>query len=133
VTSCRPNQAPQHYIDPYTSTIADKERQIFAGMLSAVDEGMGNVTAALGEAGMLDDTLILVTTDNGGPTTECSTTGQSNWPLRGSKCRLMTQSQSQSIPFCLTRRKSSTIVSMFTVTCVVMTIFLILTRILRRT
>jgi arylsulfatase A-like enzyme len=31
---------------------------------------------------------FIVTTDNGGPTTECSTTGQSNWPLRGSKCSI---------------------------------------------
>ena len=37
---------------------------------------------------MYDDTLFIVTTDNGGPTTECSTTGQSNWPLRGSKCSI---------------------------------------------
>ena len=55
-------------------------------MLSAVDEGMANVSAALRARGMYEDTLFVVTTDNGGPTTECSTTGQSNWPYRGSKC-----------------------------------------------
>jgi hypothetical protein len=83
-----PRQAPTHYITPYDATIADTDRRIFAGMLSAVDEGMHNVTAALKAAGMYEDTLFVVTTDNGGPTTECSTTGQSNWPFRGSKCSI---------------------------------------------
>eukprot|EP00966_Prymnesium_polylepis_P279726 6462626-Prymnesium_polylepis.1 len=57
-------------------------------MVAALDEGLGNVTTALKARGMFDSTLIIVTTDNGGPTTECSTTGQSNWPFRGSKCSL---------------------------------------------
>ncbi len=35
--------------------------------------------------GMLDDVLWIVTTDNGGPTTECAGIGASNWPMRGSK------------------------------------------------
>eukprot|EP00929_Paragymnodinium_shiwhaense_P079975 TRINITY_DN41695_c0_g1_i1.p1 TRINITY_DN41695_c0_g1~~TRINITY_DN41695_c0_g1_i1.p1 ORF type:complete len:519 (+),score=79.06 TRINITY_DN41695_c0_g1_i1:75-1631(+) len=83
-----PREAPDHYVKPYSQTIRDKGRRVFAGMVSALDEGMGNVTAALKAKGMFEDTLIFVTTDNGGPTTECSTTGQSNWPLRGSKCSL---------------------------------------------
>jgi len=83
-----PRQSPQHYVEPYAKSIPDMGRRVFAGMVSAVDEGVGNVTAALQGKGMLDDTLVFVTTDNGGPTTECSTTGQSNWPLRGSKCSI---------------------------------------------
>ena len=63
-------------------------RRVFAGMVSAVDEGVGNVSRALKAKGMFEDTLFIVTTDNGGPTTECSTTGQSNWPYRGSKCSI---------------------------------------------
>jgi len=81
-----PRQAPALYVKPYEDSIADPSRRTFAGMVSALDEGLANVTGALGAKGMLDDTLIIVTTDNGGPTTECSTTGQSNWPFRGSKC-----------------------------------------------
>eukprot|EP00316_Scyphosphaera_apsteinii_P004296 CAMPEP_0119310046 /NCGR_PEP_ID=MMETSP1333-20130426/17671_1 /TAXON_ID=418940 /ORGANISM="Scyphosphaera apsteinii, Strain RCC1455" /LENGTH=512 /DNA_ID=CAMNT_0007314163 /DNA_START=26 /DNA_END=1564 /DNA_ORIENTATION=- len=83
-----PRQAPQNYVEPYTTTISDPHRRTFAGMIAALDEGLGNVTAALKARGMFDSTLIIVTTDNGGPTTECSTTGQSNWPFRGSKCSL---------------------------------------------
>jgi hypothetical protein len=83
-----PSQSPQHYIDLYGKKISDKRRRTFAGMLGAIDEGMGNVSQALRAKGMYDDTLIVVTTDNGGPTTECSTTGQSNWPYRGSKCSI---------------------------------------------
>jgi arylsulfatase A-like enzyme len=54
-----PDQVPQRYIDPYNATILDHTRRTFAGMLSAMDEGVGNVTAALAEAGMLDNTLII--------------------------------------------------------------------------
>jgi len=81
-----PRQAPESYVAPYAKRIADPVRRTFAGMVAALDEGLGNVTAALRARRMFDDTLFLVTTDNGGPTTECSTTGQSNWPYRGSKC-----------------------------------------------
>ena len=83
-----PRQAPAHYVFPYNDTITDDGRRVFAGMLSAVDEGIGNVSAALKAGDMYADTLFVVTTDNGGPTTECSTTGQSNWPYRGSKCSI---------------------------------------------
>jgi len=83
-----PREAPAHYVAPYATSIADSSRRTFAGMISALDEGLGNVTIALTSRSMLASTLIIVTTDNGGPTTECSTTGQSNWPLRGSKCSL---------------------------------------------
>eukprot|EP00039_Didymoeca_costata_P006290 m.88955 g.88955 ORF g.88955 m.88955 type:complete len:535 (-) comp13198_c0_seq2:42-1646(-) len=83
-----PRQAPQSYVQPYVNKIADKGRQTFAGMIAALDEGLGNVTTAMSAKQMLDEVMIIVTTDNGGPTTECSTTGQSNWPLRGSKCSI---------------------------------------------
>ena len=80
-----PAQVPARYADAYKTTIADKKRRTFAGMLSAVDEGIGNVTAALAARGMLNDTLIVFTTDNGGPTTTGDGVGARNWPLRGGK------------------------------------------------
>ena len=88
-----PRQSPEHYYDKYNETIMDLQRRQFAGMLSALDEGVENVTAALRESSMLQETLWIVTTDNGGPTTECSTTGQSNWPFRGSKCSIWVREQ----------------------------------------
>ncbi len=50
----------------YATSIADPKRRTFAGMLSCVDEGIGNVTAALATKGMLDNTVIVFTADNGG-------------------------------------------------------------------
>ena len=44
------------------------ERRVFAGMLSAVDEGIKNVTDSLKQTGLLENTLIIFTSDNGGPT-----------------------------------------------------------------
>lgn len=83
-----PDQAPQRYQDPYKDSIKDKKRRIFAGMLSALDEGVGNVTKALQAKGMFDNTFIIFTTDNGGPSETCDVTGTSNYPHRGSKCSI---------------------------------------------
>merc|ERR1711924_53049 len=83
-----PDEAPQSYIDAYNTSIDNQQRRKFAGMLSAMDEGIGNVTAALDAKGMLEQTFIILTTDNGGPSETCARTGTSNFPLRGSKCSL---------------------------------------------
>ena len=48
-------------------------------MLRIVDDGIRNVTAALKKSGRWDDTLILVTSDNGGINMG------NNYPLRGLK------------------------------------------------
>ena len=58
-----PRQAPDSYVQPYVDTIDDPGRRVFAGMLSAVDEGMANVTVALKAKGMYDDVLFVVTTE----------------------------------------------------------------------
>ena len=52
-----PRQAPESYVAPYNRTIKDPARRVFAGMVSAVDEGLGNVTAALKAKGMFEDTV----------------------------------------------------------------------------
>jgi arylsulfatase B len=82
-----PDQVPDHYKVPYNSSWLDNPlRQTYAGMLTAADEGIGNVTKALQDAGMWEDTLVIFTTDNGGPTTTCAVQGSSNYPRRGGKC-----------------------------------------------
>lgn len=80
-----PSQAPQRYIDMYNDTISDSTRRTFAGMISAVDEGIFNITEALREKGMYDDTVFVFTSDNGGPIQGGDATGTRNWPLRGGK------------------------------------------------
>lgn len=80
-----PAQVPASYITPYTDIIPEKKRRTFAGMLSCMDEGIGNVTRALHEKKMDDNLLIIFTTDNGGPTTTGDGVGARNWPLRGGK------------------------------------------------
>ena len=54
-------------------------------MLGAVDEAVSNLTSALKAKGMLDNTVLLVTTDNGAPYTHFNEAAMSNFPLRGGK------------------------------------------------
>ena len=53
-------------------------------MLACLDEGVGNVTAALKAEGLWESTVF---TDNGAPTPACGgAQGGKNFPLRGGKC-----------------------------------------------
>lgn len=60
-----PFQVPDSYLKPYGALKGN--RQKLAGMLAAVDEAIGRIEAALKEAGRLENTLIVFSSDNGGP------------------------------------------------------------------
>lgn len=60
-----PYQAPQEYLDRYPD-ITDENRRAYAGMVSAMDDQIGAVIAALDRRGMREDTLLLFHSDNGG-------------------------------------------------------------------
>ncbi|CAH3145265.1 unnamed protein product, partial [Porites evermanni] len=64
--------------------IRNKARRTHAGMVDIMDEAIGNVTEAMKEAGLWNETLTIITTDNGGNLDK----GGYNWPLRGQKTDL---------------------------------------------
>lgn len=76
-----PLEAPKKYLDRFAG-IADKKRRLFAAMMSAMDDAVGRVLAAVRDAGQEKNTLVFFIADNGGPT--ASTTSK-NGPLRGFK------------------------------------------------
>src|SRR5262245_15424391 len=60
-----PHQAPQKYVDQYKN-IQDPSRRAYAASATAMDEQIGRVISALDQKGMLDNTLIIFQSDNGG-------------------------------------------------------------------
>lgn len=66
-----PMHAPKEYIDRYPGLKAD--RRIMAAMISAMDDGIGQLVEALKQTGKFDNTFIFFSSDNG-PSTE-----QRNW------------------------------------------------------
>lgn len=60
-----PYQAPKEYVDRYPA-IADPTRRIYAGMVTAFDEEVGRVIAALDKNGIRNNTLVVFHSDNGG-------------------------------------------------------------------
>lgn len=60
-----PYQAPQAYLDRYKH-IADPARRAYAASISALDDQVGRVVAALERKGMRENTLIVFHSDNGG-------------------------------------------------------------------
>ncbi|MEP2076197.1 sulfatase-like hydrolase/transferase, partial [Rhodopirellula bahusiensis] len=62
--------------------IEDSQRRIFAGMLIAMDRGVGRILKTLDQQNLREETLVVFFSDNGGPTAELTS---SNAPLRGGK------------------------------------------------
>jgi arylsulfatase A-like enzyme len=60
-----PYQAPQEYLDRYRN-VADPSRRAYAGSITAMDDQIGQVLAALDRKKLLGNTLIVFQSDNGG-------------------------------------------------------------------
>jgi arylsulfatase A-like enzyme len=72
-----PLHAPKEYLDR-NAHIRDDARRTYAGMVSALDDAIGLVTGALEKRGMLDNTIIVFHSDNGGAVANKFPTGDSD-------------------------------------------------------
>ncbi|KAJ8976024.1 hypothetical protein NQ317_003565 [Molorchus minor] len=79
-----PLRAPDSEIQKF-SYIKDYSRQRFAAILSKLDESVGEVVKALKNNNMLKNSIIVFTTDNGGPAAGFNLNAASNYPLKGVK------------------------------------------------
>ncbi|XP_059059474.1 arylsulfatase J [Achroia grisella] len=79
-----PIRAPEDIIEKF-SYIKDRQRQKFAGVLAKLDESVGKVVASLQSDGLLQNSIIIFSTDNGGPAEGFNSNAASNYPLRGVK------------------------------------------------
>ncbi len=75
-----PFQAPEHYMQRHPNLRG--VRRTYAGMVAAMDDGIGRIVDALEKQGMRSNTLIIFCSDNGGPSP-----GEiaDNGPLRSGK------------------------------------------------
>lgn len=68
--------------------IGEEARTMYAALLDTVDESVGAVMEALHEEDMLDNTIVVFSSDNGGTPFGPHSTRSFNWPLRGAKLAL---------------------------------------------
>jgi arylsulfatase A-like enzyme len=70
-----PLQAPEDYLKRYAH-FANKQRQAYAAMVTCMDEQIGAIADALDKKGMTKNTLIVFSSDNGGPINFGATNGK---------------------------------------------------------
>lgn len=78
-----PLEAPDKYLEQYRrfQNPEDKNaRQIYAAMVSCMDDGIGKILNAIDRAGITNNTIVIFFSDNG-----ATGRGSSNAPLRGLK------------------------------------------------
>lgn len=82
-----PNEAPAEAVAPYVPMFPDNPiRAIHAGALASLDAAVGVIMAAISDAGLESDCLIVLHADNGGPLGPTGDgTMSSNFPRRGGK------------------------------------------------
>lgn len=77
--------APLQSTAPYLARVAptaDPRRRTYLAMLAALDDAVGRIVSAVDQAGVGRETLIVFTSDNGGPTWQ---TTSANGPFNGVK------------------------------------------------
>jgi arylsulfatase A-like enzyme len=79
-----PLETPKRYQSKFEQ-ISDPKRRVYAGMMTAMDEGVGSVLGKLKELGIGENTLVFFFSDNGGPT---QGNGSNNGLLRATKATL---------------------------------------------
>jgi len=62
-----PYQAQKADEDRYASTIKDPTRRTYAAMITSLDDQVGRIVATLEKQGLRENTLIIFSSDNGGP------------------------------------------------------------------
>jgi arylsulfatase A-like enzyme len=75
---------PMHATDKYLArfkNVADERRRTYCGMMSAMDDAIGEVFKKLDENRLTENTLVFFVSDNGGPPSN----GSLNGNLRGNK------------------------------------------------
>ncbi|MCB0501720.1 MAG: sulfatase-like hydrolase/transferase [Bacteroidetes bacterium] len=76
-----PFQAPVDYYCQY-DYVEDENKRVYYSMISALDDAIGEINAAIKEAGIEENTIVYFLSDNGG----ASYTGATdNGPLKGGK------------------------------------------------
>ena len=81
-----PLQAPPRYVALYANkTGGNHARQMLCAMAKCMDDGIGNITRAMKSKAMWENTVVIFTSDNGGPTNNNEGSWSSNFPLRGGK------------------------------------------------
>lgn len=78
------DKPPQAYLDR-VANISDPKRRNYAAMVTALDDGVGQILQTLRTNNLLDNTLIFFLSDNGAPSTGFTR----NFPLRGFKTNVL--------------------------------------------
>ncbi|KAH8259685.1 hypothetical protein KR026_008766 [Drosophila bipectinata] len=79
-----PMQAPEEEVAKFLH-IKDPKRRTYAGMISSLDKSVGQTIRALKDNDMLNNTIVLLYSDNGAPTVGIHSNAGSNYPYRGQK------------------------------------------------
>ena len=77
-------QAPVELIRKF-NYIENIQRRTYAAIVASLDNAVGTIYDTLRDSGMLDNSIIVFTTDNGGPANGYDGNAASNFPLRGIK------------------------------------------------
>jgi len=83
-----PLEVPSDFFLKFRMVQDDKpsqSRQKYHAMVNFADEAIGNLTSLLKSKGMWDETVVVFSSDNGGPIYAAGSAGANNYPLKGGK------------------------------------------------